>query len=503
MSVIQQSQTVSRSDESAILNGVPAPPVELERIRRVSLRDPKSSSQPQRQMNCEYNRAQIVQVKSEMVTQIQQVINEDSKPSVTSQPNLTLLDHAPLMAQAEERSTAETGRSNSSAQHENMVGSPPVISKLNTKERIVKNTVEVKAHSNILTRLFTRETTSLCRLTVTEVDEFDEEEAESQYQKFTDFLRAASNDLARPENDPLKYFKGRWIEHDQVLLQSPEPGSQPLPYIRFIGARNENEVKILHASLSKRTFRKEYFPPLRICYVLQQVTPLASADKVVPIRSSPNTLCGTLVAIGAGKDRKIVTIGGIVENIGSCYALTTSHLNCDDKSSGPDDLFSDFKINEDDYADDVDSPLIIDVNGSWPGWHETFSDDDENDALGYHARKSSLGTVEHTGSDWALVKIDDPQFGLPNLVSESTHVESSDASDLPMKERYLGYVATEPKAGLVRVLAGASGPRTMLLLKKSSNLRLPSGAWVRTWKAKFGPTLDSSMFHPLHSRCTS
>jgi hypothetical protein len=493
MSVVQQPQTLSRRNESAVLDEVPSPPIELEQIRRVSPRDPRSSSRPQRQVNSESGRAQIVQIRSRSITRSQQAINADIGPSVISQPNLSPQD--PLTTQGYESRAAETGTSDSNAQRENTVYSQSVIGTLHAPARIVKNTVEVKGNSNILTRLLTRETISLRRLTVTEVDEFDEEEAETKYQKFTDFLRATSNDLARPENDPLKYFRGRWIEYDQVLLQSPEPGSQPLPYIRFIGARNEEEVKILHASLSKRTFRMEYFPPLRLCYVLKEVTPLASGDdKVVPLQSSPNTLCGTLVAIGSGESRRIVTIGGMVESLGSCYALTTNHLSREDKSSRH-DPFSDFEINEDDYDDDIDSPLIIDVNGSGPGANDTFSadDDDENGALEYQARTSSLGTIKHTGSDWALVKLDDPQFALPNLVSESAKVEISETPELPMRQAYLGYVATEPKAGFVRILAGASGPKTMLLLKKSSNLRIPSGAWVRAWKAKSGPTSDSSM----------
>jgi len=254
MSVVQQQHTLSHRDEPVISNRVPGSPIELEQIRVVSLGDlPGSSSQAPRP-----GRAQIIQVSSGTVARSLRDANTESGLLIAPQANSLPANSTASTGQA-------AGASNPNAQQAN---APPVVRTDRPGSRLLKSTVEVNPVSNILKRLLTSQTTSLLRLTVTEVDEFEDEEAESKYQKFTDFLRATSNDLSRPENDPLKSFRGRWIEHDQVLLQSPEPGSKPLPYIRFIGARNEDEVKVLHASLSKRMFRKEYYPPLKICYVV-------------------------------------------------------------------------------------------------------------------------------------------------------------------------------------------------------------------------------------------
>jgi len=215
----------------------------------------------------------------------------------------------------------------------------------------------------------------------------------------------------------------------------------------------------------------------------------------VPLRSSLRTLCGTLVAIGTGENRRIVTIVGMVETIGACYALTTSHLNHDSVPPGLDDSISSFEFNEDDYDDEIDSPLIIDVfRPNIPSQESLSDENDEVGAPGYLAKTSSLGTVERTGSDWALVKLDDPQFALPNAITESEIVGATNKSKLPMRDLYLGHAATEPKPGPVKVLTSANGTKTMQLMKKLSSLRLPSGAWVRTWKVKFDPKSGDSTF---------
>jgi hypothetical protein len=203
-----------------------------------------------------------------------------------------------------------------------------VSSTRNIQKQIVKHTVEVKAQNNIVTRLLTRETASLLSFVVTEVDEFEDEEAESKYQKFTDFLRTAPNDLARPENDPLplKYFRERWVEAHRVMLQSPEADTQPQPYIRFAGPRNGHEVKILHLSLSRRTIRKHYFPPLQICYALQKVVPVTSGtDDAVPLREDYFNYNNSALDLAE-----------------SIFEFEVQKDDCDD------------------YDDDIEAPLIID-----------------------------------------------------------------------------------------------------------------------------------------------
>lgn len=230
--------------------------------------------------------AQAIQSESgtEAVIQTPPSVNGCTEPPVVSHPGSSPLTQT---SSIEANTTEEIEASISATENDSLVRLQPVPSTRNIRKQIVKHTVEMKAQNNIVTRLLTRETASLPSLVVTEVDEFEDEEAESKYQKFVDFLRTASNDLAKPENDPLKYFRGRWVELDQVMLQSPEADTPPQPYIRFAGPRNEHEVKILHSSLSRRTIRKHYFPPLQICYALQKAVPLTSGtDDAVPLRQA-------------------------------------------------------------------------------------------------------------------------------------------------------------------------------------------------------------------------
>ncbi|KAI9150576.1 hypothetical protein HJFPF1_10350 [Paramyrothecium foliicola] len=149
-------------------------------------------------------------------------------------------------------------------------GSKPAQATAQASVRVATSTVEAKTTGNVLTRLLSIETISLHELILTDTQEWENEEAKLKYEKFSDFLRMASNDLSNAENDPLLHFHGRWLEHDLVLVQPSDDNAAPMPYIRFIGARNENEVRLLHASFSKKLFRDQYYPPLRICYVLQQ-----------------------------------------------------------------------------------------------------------------------------------------------------------------------------------------------------------------------------------------
>jgi ADP-ribosylation factor-like protein 8 len=322
MSLVRHFREFKQRRESDSLQGGPGPPIELQQVGIVSLRVSTLNVQPPLPVSNISVVAQAIQSCSgtEAVVQTQPSVNGCPEPPVASRPSPSPFAQT---SSIKANTAAEIDASIPAAEYDSLARLQPVPSTRNIRKQIVKHTVEVKAENNIVTKLFTRETASLPSLLVTEVDEFEDEEAESKYQKFADFLRTASNDLARPENDPLKYFRGRWIELDQVMLQSPEAGTQPQPYIRFAGPRDELEVKILHSSLSKRTIRKHYFPPLKICYALQKAVTLTSgAYDVVPLRQAYFN-----------------------------YSSSTSDL--------VESVF-DFEIQQDDYDDDIEAPLIID-----------------------------------------------------------------------------------------------------------------------------------------------
>ncbi|KAM5354752.1 hypothetical protein ACJ41O_001399 [Fusarium nematophilum] len=367
----------------------------------------------------------------------------------------------------------------------------------------IKVTVEVKPPGNVLRRLFSIETTSMYRLTVTEVDEFDDQDAELMYQRFTAFLEEASRDRANPENDPLHYFLGRTLEHKQVLLRPPDPSEKPVPYILFSGVRNESEVRILHASLSRRKFRRIYFPPLYICYEYRQIQLTAAGNDEFSllrlnlsnlIGAPVTTLCGAPIEIGTGQDRRVSTIGGMLESQDICYALTTSHRSSDEFPPDTETFFSSLDLTEDDYVDDIPSPLVVDRNGGRGGQSGRPPDQgtDNSMRLNQFTPLTPAGRIQCTGIDWALLKIDRPDVARPNMVDESAlaGARQTSVSEAPI---YFGELALKPKSGYVSGITAGTIVRTVQLLKKPARLKHPSGPWLTVWKARFELGPDSSM----------
>jgi hypothetical protein len=55
---------------------------------------------------------------------------------------------------------------------------------------------------------------------------------------------------------------------------------------------------------------------------MQQIGALASkGDEFGLVNANPITLCGSLIAIGTDGNRRIVTVGGMVESVDEYYAL--------------------------------------------------------------------------------------------------------------------------------------------------------------------------------------
>ncbi|KAF9784235.1 hypothetical protein IL306_007748 [Fusarium sp. DS 682] len=355
-----------------------------------------------------------------------------------------------------------------------------------------KRTVQVK-RGNKLRRLFGLERTSVNDLSVVVVEEFPDEKAETQYEKYIDFLRNAP-----PENHPLGHFRriSRSLTPDRVLASRVGESSQdPVPFIQFAGLHDEGEVMLLHAAL----FRIKYSPPMPVCYVIQQVRFLAAeGSEVETLSAITGTLCGALVAIGTRNNRQIATIGGVIESRGEYMALTTSHHSNDSVDASPriKSFFYmlDAKLNEDDYEDDIPPPLVVDTVHTHKASAEPPVDykliasttSDRSDT-------GPLGRVLHTGTDWALLRLAD-QLVPPNCVDERlVALGKQPLEDILKDVVFLSHVAPKPEACEVLVSGGRGGLSKLDLTRKPADLMLPSGAWIRPWKARHKPDLGCKL----------
>ncbi|KAF4495972.1 ADP-ribosylation factor 8 [Fusarium agapanthi] len=367
-----------------------------------------------------------------------------------------------------------------------------------------KRIVQVK-RGNKLLRLFGVERTSVHDLKVTTVDEFSDGEAETQYEKYIDYLRNAP-----PEKNPLGHFRkiSRMLMPQRALASKMGRETQdlPVPFIQFTGLHDEGEVVFLHAAL----FRIRYRPPMPVCYVVQQIELLADeGSDVETLNAHPGTLCGALVAIGTGNDRRISTIGGVIESSDEYLALTTSHRSNDTVDASPQlkSFFSmldakldkvlnagissrpeDFKLDEDEYGDDIPPPLVVDTvnNHKIPTVPQQGGRATGRTASDSH-NAGPLGKVLHIGTDWSILRLAD-QLVPPNCIDERLVTLGEEPfEDILNDVVFLSGAASEPEACEVLVCGGRGGLNKLDLIKKPADLMLPSGVWIRPWKAKHKP----------------
>ncbi|KAF5260796.1 hypothetical protein FOXYS1_8544, partial [Fusarium oxysporum] len=347
---------------------------------------------------------------------------------------------------------------------------------------------------NKLLRLFGVERTSVHDLQVITVDEFPDGEAETQYEKYIDYLRNAP-----PEKNPLGHFRkvSRMLMPQRALASKMGRESQdlPVPFIQFTGLYNEGEVMFLHAAL----FRIRYRPPMPVCYVVQQIGFLADEGvEVETLNANPGTLCGALVAIGTGNNRRISTIGGVIESSDEYLALTTSHRSNDtvDASSRIKSFFSmlDVKLDEDEYGDDIPPPLVVDtVSAHQRPTEQLLNDKAAASTASDRSDAGPLGKVLHIGTDWSLLRLAD-QLVPPNCIDERlVTLGEQPLEDILNDVVFLSRAASEPEACEVLVCGGRGGLNKLDLTKTPVDLMLPSGVWIRPWKAKHKPALGCKL----------
>ncbi|KAI0473245.1 hypothetical protein GGR56DRAFT_606826 [Xylariaceae sp. FL0804] len=321
---------------------------------------------------------------------------------------------------------------------------------------------------------------------------------------------------SRPENDPLRAFRGRWIGIDLVTIRESRRGSRWAPHVRFHGLRNEDEVKYLHACLSKRRFRKEYHAPLEICYFLQDIIPCASRTtrlrratsslftfyRVESARSSEGSLpagqaaqriapkaqfeeptiaslCGSLISIGSGPARRTVTVGGLVMLGDESFALTAGHTDRPEESEESVQAMH-MEVREKDYDADVEPPLIFTTEPRGDNLHSPNPGELTNSQRLLEALDSA--PIELSGVDWSLIRVHMPTRRLPNIVPVPRHIKQTSGADA---YTYLINAAARPKPGPVYVYGGVSGLKQLTMVHGKNHLRLPSGRWLQAWKAHY------------------
>ncbi|KAF5533209.1 ADP-ribosylation factor 8 [Fusarium phyllophilum] len=355
-----------------------------------------------------------------------------------------------------------------------------------------KRTVQVKTGNKLL-RLFGVERTSVHDLQVITVDEFRDGEAETQYEKYIDYLRHAP-----PEKNPLGHFRkiSRMLMPQRALASKKSRESQdlPVPFIQFTGLYHEGEVMFLHAQL----FRTTYRPPMPVCYVIQQIKLLADeGSEVETLNANPGTLCGALVAIGTGNSRQISTIGGVIESSDEYLALTTSHRSNEAVDVSPQiksffmpQVRLDAKLNEDEYADDIPPPLVVDTGHIHKTPIKQLLDGNVPPvAASGPPDAGPLGKVLHTGTDWSLLRLAD-QLVPPNCIDERlVTLREQPLEDILNDVVFLSQAAAEPEACEVLVYGGRGGLNKLNLTKRPADLMLASGVWIRPWKARHKPAL--------------
>jgi hypothetical protein len=318
-------------------------------------------------------------------------------------------------------------------------------------------------------------------------------------EKFPADCTKRQNNLKAYLNDYLKDMTPKLQLEDYFGLipcmgKPSESGDNPdahVPYICVLGLQTHQAVKIMNAVLCKSKARELYHPHIRICYDLSKVDACASDNTSVVYATPSTTLCGTLAIVKHQNEQRTVTIGGLIKVADRLYAITTSHIvstiseGASRKSS---DLLDDIISDIDDYDDDVESALVIGRETE-----ESSSTDEKSSPIFTNSRSptsvdfgssKTLGTLEQSGLEWSLIRIQNPSLQLPNFAANEEEVKTVARITRPERS-YISSVAEFPSSMTVTVLAGASGQVKARLSPNEAYTHLPSGDFVQTWTLSF------------------
>ncbi|KAI1744983.1 hypothetical protein F4680DRAFT_403941 [Xylaria scruposa] len=190
-----------------------------------------------------------------------------------------------------------------------------------------------------------------------------------------------------------------------------------------------------------------------------------------------HTLCGNLISIGEGKERRVLTIGGLVTDGETTWALTAGHLPKEAQRSRSDsDTLTENDLGLSEYNEDVEPPVIIIPTTA--SSHADMESPSLNKPRGLSPPE--LGDVDISGEEWSLIRLNNETLALPNCaiykdqqpVYLFKYAESSLPDNIPTNS--LG----------VTVIGGVTGLSQVLLLSEKIPMRLPGGKWVDAWVAE-------------------
>jgi hypothetical protein len=258
-----------------------------------------------------------------------------------------------------------------------------------------------------------------------------------------------------------------------VGLHFPEI-RDPQPYLCVTGLVHMDDINVVHAVLSKRTYKQRYGLFNGLCYTLSRQfgIQLAKADETTTSQTRTSaTLCGTVIQDFPRDSGKSVTIGGVIEIDGSAFALTNGHVPVTRHEVSAENSEDDFVA--DDPIDKRDMALILDnINSSeYTSRISRTHRRESTRSPEYNLSMTEEWVLVQHGKEWSTIEIKDSKLCLPNSIY----------SEEDRQRYYLTTVANNPIAQNVTIVTGCDQYLCGTLSPNDSYLHLPGGELVLTW----------------------
>lgn len=307
----------------------------------------------------------------------------------------------------------------------------------------------------------------------------DHDRLDEAFYKFGRLMNQQRKDLRLP---------GSRKPYARVIIEEEGPPPKRTACILLRPFRDETEVTAYHSILSKSIWREHYYP-LTLLYEKQKsnLDYLSAHQEARLVNSAPkDTLCGTLAVIGNENQRRIVTIGGILQSGDDLWASTAAHYISDEDQQSTLSTFetpTEDMIHPEEYPEDVSEALIFakpDMGAQAEPFVLPQYTSSGAEAVEDFARLPMLGEAEESGEDWSLIRIEDRSMALPN----AAHAHGSDEGILGLENAVYLVDRAEKHPGPcnAEVLAGVSGPVAVEMTAGQVQVPLPSGSWISAWE---------------------
>jgi hypothetical protein len=329
-----------------------------------------------------------------------------------------------------------------------------------------------------------------------EIQHIDEFEAQLE----TNFKRAAglifsylTGDESPLPEDSVAILRGRAPEPG-----NPADGTAKTPYITIVHAdfADAGKLQRFHlefTSKGRSQMYRNFNPPFQVSY--QASRSYAATGDAVAFRTEPSeyTLCGVLATTGDETNQRDFTIGGLLEVKGELWALTGWHHEQDGLQTRSkkypvkrtEDVIEEL-LEKNQLAENLEPPTVV-----APRTHQAESLEGATVAGSDKLTiPGDLGTIGRTGSEWALISIEDPRVRRPNCVEISAPVYAASASSTAPSQRCYLYEAAalyneNRSRTMVHVITGVSGVIKATISRTLSQMRLDSGDIRLVWTVTF------------------